>query len=488
MTSGKLGRGQKFILSFMALALIGALALLGTLVRQGIPTSPLPTVILSPSTTPPFKTDVVATPRAGATPVPIATDQTLPTPSRSGAVAEVLAARRIKELTRDVGQIRGLPRQQEIPLNFLSEQEMAILLRRLLADSQRRDFVQRQQILLAALDLLPAPGEAFPPTVQTRARQLVAFYDPAEAQIFIGPAGRDSDPPDISLVHQYAHALIDQHFSLSSLAQDAANADAERARDALMEGDAMAVLMMHTFEELDPKDNARALDESALYLAEAELTDYEGYFADRAMRDVFVFPYREGARFVSALLQGGWWPAVDAAYLDPPASTEQILHPDKYTSSPRDEPRTVRLPDLSQDLGEGWQLAAQDVLGELILRAHLDVYLPDTSEAQSAAAGWDGDLAAAWRDGDGREVLVMRIVWDSPIEAVEFVRNYITLIDRRLRGASRVLRSILPLNGRWWRGEEGNAYLEQVGNTVLIIWAPDTETMERALGAFVLVE
>jgi hypothetical protein len=488
MTLGKLGRGQKLILSFMALALIGALALLGMLVQQGIPKSPLPTIVLSPSATLPFRTAVVATPQAPATPVPTATDQALPTPSRSGAVAEILAARRIEELTRDVGQIRELPRRQEIPLNFLSEQEIVTYLRRLLADLRQQDFVQRQQVLLTALDLLPAPGEAFPPTVQTRASQLIAFYDPAEAQIFIGPAGRDSDPPDIGLLHQYAHALIDQHFSLSSFARDAANADVARARDALIEGDAMTVLMMHSFEDLDASDDAQALNKLALYLSQAELTDYEGYFTALAMRDVFIFPYREGTRFVAALLRADWWPAVNAAYLDPPVSTEQILHPDKYISIPRDEPRTVRLPDLSQDLGEGWQLAAQDVLGELILRAHLDVYLPDTSEAQSAASGWDGDLAAVWRDEDGHEVLVMRIVWDSPLEAVEFTHSYVTLIERRLRGATRVLRPILPLNGRWWRGEGGNVYLEQTGNTVLIIWAPDTDTMERALAAFVFEE
>ena len=100
-------------------------------------------------------------------------------------------------------------------------------------------------------------------------------------------------------------------------------------------------------------------------------------------------------------MQAGWWPAVNAAYLDPPVSTEQVLHPEKYIGTPRDVPRDVRVPDLGEDLGEGWRLVAQDVLGELILGAHLDRYLPDTQEALVAAAGWDGDramwLEVPWR-------------------------------------------------------------------------------------------
>jgi hypothetical protein len=205
------------------------------------------------------------------------------------------------------------------------------------------------------------------------------------------------------------------------------------------------------------------------------------------MRSLYHFPYREGARFAAALLQSGWWPAVNSAYLRPPASTEQILHPEKYLASPPDTPRVVSLPDLSEEL-EDWTLAVQDVAGELVLRAHLDQYLPDTLEAEEAAAGWDGDLAAVWRDLDDRNVLVMRIFWDSAEDAIEFSQSYTTLIDRRLRGASRVVRPIAPLGGRWWRGAGGEAFLHREKDTVLIVWAPDSDTLERILAVFVFGE
>jgi hypothetical protein len=206
------------------------------------------------------------------------------------------------------------------------------------------------------------------------------------------------------------------------------------------------------------------------------------------MREVYAFPYREGARFVAALLQAGWWPDVNAAYLDPPVSTEQILHPEKYVNAPRDAPRALSLPDLSVSLDEGWQLLAQDVVGELILRAHLDQYLPNTPQAQAAAAGWDGDLVAVWRDTLAAEpdhqVLLIRTLWDSVSEAREFVRSYVELIDRRLHGAGMVRRPGMPSRGRWWRGQGGDAFVQRVGDEVFIIWAPDTATMEWVLTIF----
>jgi hypothetical protein len=488
MKPGKLSRAQKLILILMALAVLAVLALLVTLVQQGTPTSPLAPVA-SASLRP--RATATIRPSPGATRSPATPVSASPIPEPSNIAPEVLAARRIEALVRDVKQVRELPQRLEIPINFLSDAETGGYLRSIMLDSQRHEVVQRQQFLMAALGLSPDPGQAFPPSVQTRVGHLIAFYDPDQEQIFVSTLGRDANPADLSLIHQYAHALVDQHFDLVDLAARAPNADAARARDALMEGDATAVLALHQYggvEQADPSGGAsgQSLDALAAHLAEVELTDYEGYLTSLAMEEIFLFPYREGTRFVAALLQTGWWPAVNAAYLDPPISTEQILHPEKYLNIPRDEPRPVFLPDLREDLEESWQLVAQSGVGELLLRAHLDQYLPDTTEAINAAAGWDGDLAAVWKDLDGREVWVMRTLWDDHDQAIEFVKSYTRVIDRRLRGARRVVRSIVPVGGQWYRGPEGDAYLQRTHDEVLVIWAPDTATMERVLAVFVL--
>ena len=47
------------------------------------------------------------------------------------------------------------------------------------------------------------------------------------------------------------------------------------------------------------------------------------------------FPYLAGSTWVSGLWASGGWDAVNAAYDQPPASTEQVLHPEKYVSGER---------------------------------------------------------------------------------------------------------------------------------------------------------
>ena len=57
---------------------------------------------------------------------------------------------------------------------------------------------------------------------------------------------------------------------------------------------------------------------------------------------------------------------IRAAFGNPPRSSEQILHPDKYWNpDQRDEPRRIEF-DASA-LADGWKVLGQDTLGELYL-------------------------------------------------------------------------------------------------------------------------
>jgi hypothetical protein len=210
--------------------------------------------------------------------------------------------------------------------------------------------------------------------------------------------------------------------------------------------------------------------------------------APAAVEIVLLFPYTSGAAFVDRLLGEGGWDAVDAAYADMPASTEQILHPLKYLE--RDEPSLVALPDLTTALGAGWRVVDEDTLGELqtaVLLADFDpgegfngitgdIALPEF--ARNAAAGWDGDRFALWEDGE-RETLVWRSVWDTPQDARAFSRALAQFGD-----------------GRWpghFNGESPDdvalvtseiaARILLDGQEVLCVQAPDLTLADSALAA-----
>ena len=77
------------------------------------------------------------------------------------------------------------------------------------------------------------------------------------------------------------------------------------------------------------------------------------------------FPYLAGSTWVSGLWASGGWDAVDAAYDQPPASTEQVLHPEKYISG--EQPAEVADPDVAAVMGSGWTAVESSTVGEAML-------------------------------------------------------------------------------------------------------------------------
>jgi hypothetical protein len=138
------------------------------------------------------------------------------------------------------------------------------------------------------------------------------------------------------------------------------------------------------------------------------------------LRESLLFPYVQGLAFVQGLQSQGGWKAVDDAFAKPPASTEQILHPDKYAAG--EAPDAVTLPsDLAAKLGSGWTVPLVDTFGEFQLGVWLNS-APGANKAtaDAAAAGWGGDRIAAIKGPNGAWGVVLRTAWDSAKDAAEF--------------------------------------------------------------------
>src|SRR5690606_2769545 len=93
------------------------------------------------------------------------------------------------------------------------------------------------------------------------------------------------------------------------------------ARTALIEGDATTAEVLYLVEN----------DLIDQILEESE--DYDSTAVDDApffLSETLYFPYNEGAEFVMSFWTEGGWDAVDAVWQNPPSTSEQILHPEKY--------------------------------------------------------------------------------------------------------------------------------------------------------------
>ena len=85
------------------------------------------------------------------------------------------------------------------------------------------------------------------------------------------------------------------------------------------------------------------------------------------LKDSLLFPYTGGLQLALAAFQGGGYAGVDQLYANPPDTTEQVLHPDKFQAD--EQAVAVDFPaDFPASLGDGWKVALEDTLGEFQLR------------------------------------------------------------------------------------------------------------------------
>jgi hypothetical protein len=242
-------------------------------------------------------------------------------------------------------------------------------------------------------------------------------YDPSvQALVFHEPLSPEDPAFDFAVAHALAHAHQDQ-------AQGGVEAflqlhdhtlDDSRVARALLEG--QALLLGHAVLLQRRGLDAVALEPASKDTRRGDLLAGEGSGVLTAA----------GLRFALWVYRQGGWPALVAAYRQPPTSSEQLLHPAKYRL---DTPRIVTLPEWP-DAAAPVERVASDVLGELALYATLGEALGRAGEpsarASEAAAlgcvGWEGDRLEAYELADGRRAVLWRSVWDLEESAQAFAR------------------------------------------------------------------
>jgi hypothetical protein len=383
--------------------------------------------------------------------------------------SRVQAARLLDQIERQVETVRGLSPRAEVPLNFLDEQEMSALLRRL--------YMQRdpEALLLPYIALGLLPDQA----ISLQVDQTAGAYILEEEQLYVvaNPSEISAEDRVLVLARAYDRALQDQHFDLQAAEARARTTDARLAVAALEGGDEMLLMALYRYGDLMAADWAHL---EALVLA--ELPSYgEALDGSRAWARLQRFPYREGRQFAAALFGTEGWDAVNRAYVDLPRSTEQVLHPERYLAEEPDIPADVFVPDLSGVLGAGWTLDVRDTLGEFVAGVYLEQTLTEQM-AWQAADGWDGDTFVTWEQDEGGRVRIWRSIWDSTAEAAEFERALVTLVPQRYL-PTRPLEPPRGLPGSWWETESGVVCVYRVARHVVFAGGPDADTLADVVEA-----
>ena len=135
-----------------------------------------------------------------------------------------------------------------------------------------------------------------------------------------------------------------------------------------------------------------------------------------ASGESFSIVYEAGRRFALLRYRAGGWQEVAEAFRNPPTSSEQLLHPEKFQ---RDLPTEVTLPSTPKLL-ETAAVAFDGTIGELLLYNRLLLISKDLNRARIAAAGWDGDRLRVYSLSGGAVAASWRILWDRKGDAEQF--------------------------------------------------------------------
>ena len=332
----------------------------------------------------------------------------------------------VKEKT---AAVRGLEFKQPVEAKVASKTDIIIVLLEELNKQLTPEDVEGFETSFEKFGVLPPDTDLMVLLVELYSEEAAGLYDPRGKRLWINEevGGFFSE---IALSHELTHALQDQHFDIMSLPlEEKGEDDLILATSAVLEGDAS--ISMFEYFLGDPALVDEIIDAGVVDMMEAMLPAYGGALGDAPglIKAIVVFPYTYGMEFVQTVKKRGGWDTVNHLYRVRPLSTEQILHPkEKFLDN--DPPVSVDLPDLSPLLGDQWEPLPANVLGEFQLRVVLEELLGDPEEAESAAAGWDGDRYRCYKSPDA-VLLTWVAVWDTEEDASEFFSAYKAILRKK---------------------------------------------------------
>jgi hypothetical protein len=319
-------------------------------------------------------------------------------------------------------EIRGLKFLEPVNFDILTRSGIKKTLDGKLAEQYSDEEFSNVATSLAAIGVLPPGYPLKEKFVDLLGEQVAAFYDQHAHKLFMfEDASLENGQTRVVLAHELTHALQDQHFRLKNLPLEIKdNDDRAVAASSLVEGDATMVMSDYMLRDL----TLAGLRENLMSMLSTSMEQLQK--APRYLREMLVFPYVGGQQFCIALHARGGFNAISAAFANPPSSTSQILHPEKYLSEPREEPIEFNWTDTTV-LGE--KPIGNNVLGELGTRILFTDWL-DAANAEKAAEGWRGDRYLVYANG---EALVWKSVWASTGDAQEFMEEARRCAEKRYK-------------------------------------------------------
>jgi hypothetical protein len=396
-----------------------------------------------------------------------------------------------------------LPILRPVKRELVSREHVREFLAKRMQEDESAQRLRRSEVVLKKFGLLPHDFQLGPFLLDLLGEQVAGYYDSKTKTVYLLDWVEPEQQEPV-LVHELTHAIMDQHFDLAKWLNpggdrsDSLDADGEpdlelddasAARQALSEGQAMAVfldyLLLPRNRQFQFEPQTIAIIRDSFMRSNDEFPMFRS--APLMLKESLGFPYNYGLEFVRhALLKGGRELTYSGLMKDPPRTTRDIMMPARFLEGERLP--TMRLPKLRPALSDRYQSYDAGTLGQfdmMILLKHfrgerIAERLSPHWRAGAYYAAIRGDSenakdATALKPSDVALMFVTR--WSDSESAQHVAEAYGAGLPKKYSSLEASAGST-PAAQRW-QTAEGPVFIETQGDLLLVMEGFDEETAGR---------
>jgi hypothetical protein len=423
----------------------------------------------------------------------------------------------VDEILQFASQDTGLPIKHKVKRRLAKRDEVQSYIEKSFKDDKDAKRLERSSEVLKKFGLLPRNFDLSNFLVAMLREQVAGYYDEKTKTVNL-LNWLDAEQQKPVLAHELTHALQDQSFGLEKWMKgsmedtdkkhnkkddpspsDIENDEETSARQAIVEGQAMVVLLDYSLAPLGKTLLNSPQIVEALKQGMLVGTPDSPKFRDAPifLKEELTFPYRYGIDFTAALLRaGGKELAYAGAFQNPPKTTREIMEPQTYLAHEKLEP--VKLIDMEKDF-KGYEPFDIGAMGEFDVDVLVEQYA-GKDEATAIYPEWRGGyyFAGKPRADQSAPMAVLYISrWSNAAKAAEFAAIYAKSLAQRYQkrqglGTDGKVAEDAPPADSWrtlrgrhaWLTEEGVVVIEVRGDAVLISEGLDDDTTKKVEADF----
>ena len=363
----------------------------------------------------------------------------------------------VDDLLKFSSQETGLPIKSTVKRQLTTRSEVEGYLNEKFNEDEGAKRLQKSEIVLKKFGLLDRDFALKPFLLALLKEQIEAYYDSKTKTVnLLDWIGIEEQKP--VLAHELTHALQDQHIDLtkwgdqtpgevsvnaSGDAEHVAKDELDSAREAVVEGQATAVMMDYI---LKPMGKSLVKDPEVMDIVKQQMAASDNSpvlaRAPLLLSESLLFPYREGLSFEQDVWMDKGQAAAFTGTLDrPPTSTWEIDNPREYERGRN--PAVPFLPDIHPLVDKLYKPYDIGQVGELDVHILAELFggdeaARDLTPAWNGGIYWAGQLRSAKTPEEQAKTKSLALfylsVWRNSASAQAFAQLYADSLGRKYSG------------------------------------------------------